>query len=251
MPPVYKGAIGTTTTEYAYHPDKGWVERYVERGTPDWIAGRVALYQGAGYYVTTTGGAPYHDLFADKISTTASVNFIERWSVENEILEKSIWSRNSVMTEALEWANENGTVAEYKKRIEDAANDGEALSSALFGLYPVAQKVHEELSRGVTSYETEYAVLTKELSLPTDSNTTIQLTNTRTIYTTTQLQSVENIPDSVMFSLPDAPETAATQTMWGWRVRDQEAEVQLDTRVVLRSSWAFAQWSTFLYTPLA
>lgn len=249
MPPIYKGASGTTSIEYAYHPDRGWYERYHERGTPAWIDGRVAGWEISGFDVSVNRGGPYSDLFASKVSAGASVSYIERWSVTSEILEKSIWSRPIVIAESIAWALENGYVPEYKKRIEDAASDGEPLDSVLFGLYPVAQKVHRELSRGVESYETEYAILTKELSVPASSLLNIQLATTRTIYTSAQLQSVENIPSNVMFSLPDAPSAAEPQTMWGWRVRDQEAEVAVDTRVVLRSTWAFAQWSTFLYTP--
>jgi len=248
MPPTYKGAQGVTLNGYGYRKDKGWVESYNEEGTPDWINGRALAWQSAGFNVTVDRGGPYDRLRVDKISEVAAVSYIERFSVENEIIEKDIWHKPQLNDEAEDY----GSRAQYRSFVEDAVEHGskDELEALLpVAIFPAAHAAFDELSRGVSSYEQEYAILTMERSLPVGATITLQLTSTRLIYTTTQLSALLILPNTVKFTLPDAPGAAQSQTIWGWRVRDQEAEISTDARVIMRSTWAFAQWSNFLYSP--
>lgn len=233
-----------TKIEYAYRPNKGFSTRVIERGVPSYIFGLVNAYRNDGFNVTTRRTGPYAELAAE-VADVNTVAIVERWSVTNEIIEKDLFTLPNAMVEASAFTKGK---AAYRNGITNAVDEGKTLPAAYAG-FLFASTLYQELSRGVTGYEREYVVLSKERTFPINATQTLNLTSTRTIYTTNQLISVAQIPPAVQFSLPNPANGAEPQTMWGWRTRDQEAEIASDFTVTLRARWVFAQWSTFLYTP--
>lgn len=249
----YTGEAFVRHKDVRYSQDTGFAVSYREQGIPSHIIGREADYQRAGYDTLVTGTGPYRQLIAWHNIHSALYGAITRWTIATETVEKPIWTLPAVKAEAdaYSYTDPNGQLltgpAAYRKGIEEAANTRTSLGAA-YAAQTVAANVHQELLRGVQAYEHDYTILTRNLTFdPRKQPRTIQLGSTRYIYTTAQLEAQASIPAQVMFELP-TDGAADVQAMWGWRIRDQEAEVNLGQTSTHRTSWVYANWSTFLYT---
>jgi len=247
----FTGLNAVLRRSYSFSQKDGWKEIRIEEGTPRHIYGRVPDLQRDGFNVSVSKDGPYAKLEAKRIIPTLLTPYVERWEIRSEIYEKDLFTLPAAMKEAYDYSK--GPQA-YKKSIQDVSK-GDAAPLGLFApARPFATLLLQELVRGVTSYESEYTILMRERVEPAVINPPskpIQLASSRLIYTTAQL--LVGMPSNVFFTLPDAPpsfdSTKEANTMWGWRARDQEAEMDQDFKVTTRETFLFTQWSTFLYDP--
>lgn len=252
MAATYGGSHGVVRVAYRFSQKEGRIQTFTEEGVPDYIMGRANSYTNNGYKTKITGSGPYWKLQAERPSPTNP--FIERWEIRSEMLEKDLFSLPAAQREADTYPSGR---ADYRRNIEETAKGNQTIVEGDLESYPFALKLIQELVRGVTGYETEYTVLSRERTEPgplvAGPTYPVQLANARYIYTTAQLQAIYNIPLSVMFTLPEVPPThdpaKEINTMYGWRVREQEASISEDYNVTTTEAFVFAQWSTFLYTP--
>jgi len=110
--------------------------------------------------------------------------------------------------------------------------------------------VIRHLRNGVTGYEIDFITLRRfrQVSLEYAAGAgKFNLQDSQYIYTTAQL----NLPQTVSFSLPDAPDAPYPSTIedyaWGWRRRGQRVDI-LGNFAEQTVELTFAPWSTFLYT---
>lgn len=248
---IYKGERIARRVSYEYLPDEGFFWVYYMDGTPKDIYSEAATLTSIGYDVWTSRSGPYVRLTARRNRSSAFGNQIDRWTVSSEILEKDLFSMPEAITEMSAFTAGR---AYYQRGIRNALKDESNLDTQFSaGTTPIAYKILEELRRGVEVFEHEYTILTRTRTFdrlnPFSLPENLQLNSNRTVYTTAQLQAVESIPPDVLFTLPTDPSTNPEQTLWGWRIREQQAEITSSTTGVHRTSWVYAAWSTFLYTP--
>lgn len=251
--PTYGGSHGVVKIGYRFSQNEGYIQTFIEEGVPSYIQGRILSYSNNGYRVSQTGSGPYWRLQAERPAPVQGINFMERWEIRSEMLEKDLFSLPAAQQEADTYPSGR---ADYRRNIEETAKGNQTVVEGDLESYPFALKLIQELVRGVTSYETEYTILSRERTEPgpqaAAATLPVQLANARYIYTTAQLQALYNIPLDVMFTLPTVPSSfdpvSEINTMYGWRVREQEASISEDYNVTTTEAFAFAQWSTFLYT---
>lgn len=258
MTATYKGATLTSFYSYSWSPDEGMFIEWRERGRPAEIQGRAQLHRNAGHDVIVSSGGPYWDLVARRNRQYWEKPFVERWTLSTEILEKDLFSHPNIVAEMFNYPL---GPARYRKVVEEIVQDGGDGSS-----YPgpESQWLIRELSRGVEAYEHEYHILSRTVTfdrltadtLPSPYNMQLQLS--RNVYSSSSLQANEQIPADVFFALPqdrsaaEVANDALLNLFWGWRIREQQAEIDTATTGMFRSSWVYAAWSTFLYdTPEA
>ena len=244
----YKGAAFVRIPAYSFRQDDGLHVTWYERGIPSTIAGRAQDYENDGWDAYVNHDGPYSTLTATRTqSWSGSYPYITLWSLSTELVEKSLFTLPGAIGEATLFAE---GAASYKKQIEDAVSSHTTLDTFTFASHDWAQIIWEEMMRGVQAYEVEYTVLTRTINFDfKEPPGELKLKPTRYIYTKAQLEAIEGVPADVMFTLPDDPGSNPDQAMWGWRIRDQSAEITNATTGQHTTSWVYAAWSTFLYTP--
>lgn len=236
---------------------QGWVWTEVHRGGVDEINGLIPGYANTGWEVDAQIDQPYATLTATRQATNETNNqeFFDRFRFSYETVEKDIFAHPDVQEEINGvWVPTTGdNAAGYRDIIEQAVEDGseELLPSQV--TYPIAWKVYRELARGAEAYEDEYLVLTRERVvgiLFSSDPMQLRASNTATIYTTAELQSVFNIPSIGGVTFPDSSsDYTPPDTKWGWRSRRHEVRFLEGQRAELVQDWAYAAWSTYLYSP--
>ena len=248
--PTYKGTTYVEKTEWNFSQDLGLHKVVHGRGAKLDVISRGDSYRRAGFDIIYGWGPSYWDLTATKNEYWDSDPFVERWSLTTEILEKDLFAHPEVAGEMFNYVL---GAAEYKKVIDNAVADGKPPS-----FYPGPQSVWliRELSRGVQSYEHEYHTLSRTVTfdrtaadyLPSPFN--MRLILSKQILSSAQLAQQQSIPPDVLFSLP-ADRGSSTddnkRIQWGWRVREQKAEIDTSTTGTFQMSWTYAGWSTFVY----
>lgn len=243
----YRGVRFVSWIEDQFDPETGDERVIHERGIPDDIYARANSWAANGRNVSVVRSGPYADAVIRNIRGANGALYVERWGLRTESIVKSIWSKPEVMAEMEAFGPGK---AEYRKGIEDAVDSGDALGGHYLG--PEAPLVLRELRRGVEGTEHEYLVMSRtinfELNFPPAP---MQLKSVSIIYPTASLVALENIPADILFQLPADGSSPPVQTMWGWRIREQEAEIT-DTYIGShQTTWVYALWSTFLYVPYA
>lgn len=250
MTAQYKGQRIARRFEYEYLPDEGFFWVYHMDGDPKSIYSEASALQLIGYDVYTRRSGPYVSLTARRNRASGFLSQpTDRWTITSEILEKDLLSLPAAMAEIDAFSAGR---AYYQRGIRNALKNESNLDSNFNqASQPTAFKILEELRRGVEVFESEYTIMTRTRTF--DAMTTgslpssLQLQSNRTIYTTAQLQSLENIPSDLLFALPSDTLTPPQQTLYGWRIREQQAEITDSTTGVHRTSWVYAAWSTLLY----
>jgi len=244
--PTYKGALYVETKGWNYTQDSGLQHSIIARGRQFEIESKRDALVGGGYDVAVNQGPAYWTLNASRNYWWEESPYVERWTLTTEIIEKDLFSHPEVMAEM--YAYSDGA-AKYKKRIEDAIANGDTITASPSWLI-------KELSRGVEGYEHEYHVLSRTTTfdrlagdqLPSPFN--MRLILSRQILSSSQLAAEQNIPADVLFSLPadrGSSTDDAKKVQWGWRVREQKAEIDTSTMGSFQMSWTYAAWSTFIY----
>lgn len=264
MTVIYKGAKWVKNTDLAFRQDDGLHLTYNYRGIPSSIIGLANAHKDQGFDTYVFHDGPYSELTATRTEAwqSAGYQYIALWSVTHEMVEKSLFTlpttynadgtvaRLGAIAEASLFDADFGGNAGYKKEIEDAVADRSALDSGMFSGFETAFIIHEELMRGVQTYEHEYTVLTRTLNFDFQQppSEKLKLLSNKYIISTSQLSNWYGLPADVKVQLPSDSATAGTQRQWGWRIRDQSAEITNATTGQHRMSWVYAEWSTFLYT---
>ena len=249
MAVVYKGALATESREWNYSQDEGMQETRRCHGHPNTVRSWAYNLKDDGYDITISTGGPYWDALAIRTKPYPTSPFVERWTLTTEILDKDLFSHPDVAAQLYAYAD--GPAA-YKKAIEDLASGA---STTVPGDATVASWLSRELSRGVQAYEHEYHILNRNVTfdrLYADSLVSpwnMPLTLSSQILKSSTLSTQQSIPPDVMFELPgDSIPDPARRWQYGWRVREQKAEVDTSTTGAFSMSWTYAAWSTFLYT---
>lgn len=246
MPPDYRGIGFNSDFNSGYDQERGLFVQINEQGVPSAVQGRMDGWKDQGYDIEVTQDGPYAFGTATRNRFSLDYNYVERWSVRSELIVKPIWTLPAVMVEADDatW----DSPCSYREGIETALKDGVALAAG-YGSFPVSSQVLTELRRGVEGYEHDYTVLTRTTNFDFQvPPAPLNMESNRLVYTSAQLIANENIPAAVQFQLPTADPDAEPQTIYGWRIREQTAEITNATTGTSTTSWVYAQWSTLLYT---
>jgi hypothetical protein len=171
------------------------------------------------------------------------------WQHDTELIEKSLFSLPEVNAEAIGYENGPGA---YRRTIERAVEDGDPYDSDdeterdfvdLFPplLFPWANRVFVELTRGQTDYQEAYEVVRRVRVASWKYPFGRQKISARLVYTTAQL----GIPLDIVtgFTLPEA----LTNTIVGWRLRSQSYSLDAERRIET-IEFVLAAWSTIAYS---
>jgi hypothetical protein len=257
MTTIYKGAAMVTSSEWTYTQDEGMRHTAIARGVERNVRSYAEGLRIQGYDISLNQASSYWTAVATRTYAYADSPFTERWVLTTEILEKDIWSHPDVSAQMFDWPPsapiDDKDPAAYRKLITDALETGENPSPNPGG---ASAWLLRELSRGVQAYEHEYHILSRTVtfdrttagSLPSPYNMGLVLSNQ--ILSSSQLAAQQNIPSDVLFNLP-ADRGSSTdddkQIQWGWRLREQSAEIDMSTTGTFQLSWTYAGWSTFIY----
>jgi len=253
---TYKGASLIYRTEWSYSQDEGWNRVVHARGRKDNVIGFSEGWRRSGYDITLSQDGPYWGMLAKKTSNDSGHQWIERWVLATEILEKDIFSKPAVAAEMFAYAD---GPAKYRKAVEEAVSTGDSTKGPTGTVESIW--VIRELTRGVEGYEHEYHILSRTVTFPSTwagdvpAPFDMSLKLSGTILTSSQLNAQQSIPDDVLFTLPpdrtgaELAEDSSASVMWGWRMREQKAEIDTSTTGSFQLSWTYAAWSTFIYTP--
>lgn len=234
---------------WSYDPGAGRtvITRY--KGTKDAIMGMRADIEDAGnsYQMEKDGKGPYYTITIRSGSspTTPDAEPV-RWSLTTEVIEKDIFTHPDVNAE-METAN---SPAAYRADILAAVKEGRRTlfdglddEVGLPALFPLAERVFQELRRGVSGYEDSYLVLRRTRAVAASVTTPMGTSASSVIYDTGQL----GIPSGLAFQIPTLTTlTAPPGTAWGWRLRAHESEFE-GTRIQQRHEFLLAAWSTLFY----
>jgi len=241
---------GTTVTGeargYTWNPRTGYQQVVVYTGTPAELETLSANAISNGYsvrYVPDQQGG-YSSLevtYGAAETQDPAVPLSDEWSLIGNDLEKSIFEHPSVTSEQETW--EPSEKVNFKAAIEAALRgDGTTAADLLdplpAGSVQLADSLYDELAKGVEAYTVSQFVLRHTVVIT--SNSTIQpvLTNVGKVYSTAALQSAENIPGTIKFSLPDGYWLKRTPTV------DQYGT---DKWQITQEYWHADSYSTFLY----
>lgn len=180
----------------------------------------------------------------------------ERWEIIWEAEQVPIFNLPKVITEAEAYVASASSIsgaAQYKHKLEQAANNGEAnpLDSDAF---PIAGYIWDNyLAKGVTSWDgfRPVARRVREYSKTLDDNTTReQVRRTSPVYTRAKLISTFDPPANAQSEIPTDPTDIPVPKgcIWGWRKRTFSYGYDTGTRKVNESvEFDFAGWSRGLY----
>lgn len=168
---------------------------------------------------------------------------VDRYTLNDEFSEQSIWNNPAVITEA----NAAGNIAGYRQFIEEAA-DNETPLAYDESVRPIAWKVYRALVRGVDKYEVHSPTLTRTRSIPVNSTQRLIVADMDTVWTTTALIRVFELPLAISSRLPSNPATI-TDAVWGWKLQKNTSEYVLAaSKIEEQKEWVFSAWPDFLYT---
>lgn len=213
--------------------------------------------QGYNCTVDKMGSSPKWSLVAVSAGPQdgSTESPVDRWSWRKELVQRSIWSKPDVAAIV-----RVGTGGQIRTTIEEGISQKKTwaqietltgITSLLPAQKTTLQKVYNELVASSESYELEYLVLTRTRATRIGYPQRLTLSATSKIYTTAQLTSTFSVPSDVSSILPDSSTQVSVdaQSQWGWRLRDESGDREGFIRFAEQTSWVFASWSTFLYTP--
>jgi hypothetical protein len=179
------------------------------------------------------------------------------WTLTGNDLEKSLWEHPKIKTELNKIATETSSDADWKQLLDfrkaindyvsgsydtsdpDYATIGD-LTPALSP--PINSTIIKEfiglMCMGTDTYTVSQYVLRRTVEVPWNTSFKPSLTNVGNVYSTSSLTSIELIPSSIKFTLPDGYWLKRTPTM------EQQAS---GTWQVTQEWWHADSYSTFIY----
>jgi len=200
----------------------------------------------------------------DPMASASSETPTDRWSIDSEPHQISVWKNPGVDEEAAKYASpgypqefinpdtnevSSGKPA-YRKGIEYQVSVGKAYPYTRSD-FPKGYDVYQNLIRGEEYWNSDVPVvsLSRTYSLNYTGAAFPVSLKTR-VYTRSALIRTFGIPAIVADKIPADPTTPAIESdlIWGWRQRRQSDQYNLATRRVEESrSWEFAAWSRAFY----
>lgn len=176
------------------------------------------------------------------------VDYVERYEVSVEFVEKEIWQVPAIAQEArthddaVDAGGVDGDMY-YRELAEYCAQRRKTLLNQ--AIYPLFAQVVRYLRDGVTGYELEYVVVRRSRKVARNGQNIASVGDGLLIYSTAQLQ----LPDDVAFSVPDSSAITpiSSDYIWGWRRRPSTSSVE-GMFVDQSSEFILSQWSSLFYT---
>lgn len=195
----------------------------------------------------------------DSITNPAAEVPIDRWELDWEMVQISIWSIPSVTRELVKYSNDSlglYNVSQIKKKITDAVQAGEEYPFTDLSTYPNMYRVYNKLLSGAEYYETKRPVLTRVRTYSDKYPYRTRVVQREFVYTTATLISAFQVPQDIQDVLPfDPPDSDIPLTTkgdvagtWSWKIRGERLAYQVATRrFEENTTWAFAAWDNELY----
>jgi len=240
-----------------------WVLTYEGSEWGVQLMAATVLAYGAKTETTSTGGkCRMVATFAKDPSTASNPAAevpIERWDLDEELVQISIWAIPEVIRELNSYVSLFGsglTPSKLKKQITDAVQNGEDYPLIDRAGYPAVYRVYSKLVNNVEYYETKRPVLSK-IRTYTDAYTSrTQVVQRETVYKTESLVSTFAVPVAIQNTLPiDPPDTETPVNtdgtiagVWSWKLRGVRLSYNRATARWEESlTWAFSAWDKDLY----
>jgi hypothetical protein len=169
----------------------------------------------------------------------------EEWEADTETAEMDLFALAPVVKEATAY----GSIANYRKKLKDAANDGEEYPLTAT-VWPVAEELYKLLARGVTSQPLNKPVLSRSRTFSAYYTGRNRPTAVQTVWTTDALITAFSIPTSVQATLPETPSADETPagTGWGWKLTVDRGQFSVATgRWTENKTWVYGAWVLRLY----
>lgn len=252
MSALFKGTSGyvMVADEPSFDAQTGakWFDR-TWAGSASAINGLTVELENQGISYRTSQAGPV-------VTLTARVPWIEpeeipadRYEITTTAQDKSIFEHPLAVQAAYEYdsALTSEDAETWREIVEKSVSiKGQTVSGTI-------GTVIRHLRNGVTGWEVDFITLRRfrQVSLEYAAGAgKFSLSDSQYIYTTAQL----NLPASVAFSLPSAPDAPYPATIedyaWGWRRRGQRVDI-VGNFAEQTIELTFAPWSTFLYTESA
>ena len=240
-----------------------WVLTY--EGTASGVTSMAATLKAYGAKVETTeagGKCSVVATFAKDPTTASNPSAevpIERWDLDEELVQVSIWSIPVVVWEIKKYCDTFGsglTPAKVKKQVTDAVQNGEDYPLIDRGGYPAIYRVYSKLVVNVEYYETKRPVLSKIRTYTDTYPDRTRVVQRETVYTTPSLITSFSVPAAVQSILPvDPPDTdtplnsdGTVAGVWSWKLRGVRLSYNKSTSRWEESlTWAFSAWDKDLY----
>jgi hypothetical protein len=189
--------------------------------------------QGPWYRLTIT--------FAGTIEGTDDPP-VDTWSRVVEFVQEDIRSNPNVIALA---GDDAGVLALWVKEIKEALKEGEPLDASAEA---DQVKIYRLYARGAEAHEQKRIVVRRRRVIPVQFAEPEPVRAVEVIYTTEQLITQFGVPVAFQELLPEDPDFAPADTIWGWRERTNATDfVPSINKTEETMEWVFAAWSTVLY----
>jgi len=193
------------------------------------------------------------DPTANPQATAAAEVPTDRWSLDTEPVQISVWRNPGLDAEANAYTAGGAFPTEhgrYRKQIEEAVAAGDAYPFSETA-QPLGYQVYLALIRGEEYWETDRPTLSLSRTYSLNySGPALALSLKTRVYTRDALIRDFSIPSAVASKIPTDPTTPAiaSDQVWGWHQRRQSDQYNIGTRRTEESrSWGFAAWSRAFY----
>jgi hypothetical protein len=222
------------------------------------IGGRIEVSENGGKCQLVATFARDPNTASDPTTETP----IDKWELDWELVQISIWSIPIVTRELWAYAKDSAglyNVSAVKKKIVDSVTAGEEYPFTLVDQYPNLFRVYNKLLSGAEFYETKRPVLTRVRTYSESYPSRTRVVQREFVYTTSTLIGTFAVPVDIQNVLPfDPPDTDIPLTTagtiagtWSWKNRGERLAYQVATRRFEESmTFAFSAWDNELYEVL-
>ncbi len=246
--------------EISTDPVAGASWRLTYEGTETGVKTMGASLLSFGAKITTTvdgGKSRLIAVFANDPATASNPSSevpVDRWQIQEELVQISLWTIPAVIHELAEKSN-FVNISKVKKDIADAASNGLDFPYTET-VYPNCYRVFLKLLAGDEHYESKRPVLTRVRTYSSNYPNRLRVVARDVTYTTSALISFLGIPVDIQAVVPVNPPDANLPVdthgkivaSWSWKNRGTNLDYQIATRRFEETSiFAFAAWDNDLY----
>jgi hypothetical protein len=227
-----------------FDPTNGYetVERY--EGNKTSILSLAAAFNTNGTRTSVTHKGPLYALVARMAALNGGNDPetpVDHYEIGCEFVQEDIIMSHKLLAAANDsvvtlrtWRNQ---IAELLKRDPPGQLQGV--------VDPGEQALYNAMARGQESIETRRITLSRVRTVSSNYSAQMVPLKDEIVWTTKKLAAVFLIPSLVADRLPGSPLPAApVGTIWGWKLRAQEARFVMGTNKVQETqSWTFAAWT--------
>lgn len=251
MPTTYGTNLTNTNIAGQIDPQgtgTSWEYSYTGTATAINALAATLLSQGVRYRITNDNGI--YTLVASYAVTpgeTETPN--DAWGFDTEGTNISVFAHPYAFTEA---TAKGYTLAEYKKLIVDAVNEGTNSADTTFASWDFAVRIYKLLSMNQEYYEVRRPVLKRQRKFSADYTQKMTIDPYQRVWTTQSLITEFAIPSDVQNRIPNDALIPASETpqgcAWGWRLSIDTSEYNPSLRKWSESKqWSFAAWPVDFY----